>query len=79
MMKQVNLTLSDEEYEVLVREAGKRMVVSGKWLAVTTLTYELLKPVIANINGSTPTETPNNDSEQDNEQDNEQETNPNIG
>jgi len=71
-MKQMNLTMNDEEYETLVKEAGKRMMESGKWLAVTTLTHELLKPIIANLNGSMPPQEPTNDSEQDEEQ----ETNP---
>ena len=67
MMKQVGLTITDEHYELLVREAGKRMSETGKITAIATLAYELLAPSIENMNGNLPTHTPTNDSEQDNE------------
>jgi len=54
-MKQVNVTMKDKEYEVLVREIGKRMHESGKLTRIGTLAYELLKPSIAKLNGDKPT------------------------
>ena len=67
MMLLLNMTITDEEYKLLVMEAGGRMAATGKWLATTTLAYELLKPQIAKLNGGPPP--------QDNKQDAEQEDN----
>ena len=53
MMKQVNITMTDEDYEVLVVEAAKLQVESRKVYRVATLAYELLKPTIASLNGNT--------------------------
>ena len=67
-MKQVNLTITDEDYELLVVEAAKQQVVKKKVVRVSALLYDLAKPVIANLNGSSPTATPTNDSKPDEEQ-----------
>lgn len=61
-MKQVNVTLTDEEHEVLVREAGKRMAISGKPTPIGALAHELLVPAINGLNGNQP---PSKDSELD--------------
>ena len=53
-MKQVNITVTDEEYEILVREAGKRMAISGKLTPISTLAHELLVPAISGLNGTQP-------------------------
>jgi len=53
-MKQVNVAITDEEYEVLVKEIGKRMAISGKLIGVGTLAHELLMPAISGLNGSQP-------------------------
>ena len=59
-MPQVNMTIDDERYAILVREVGRRMTASGKILKLSTLAAELLNPAIDNLNGQTPTQ----DSEQ---------------
>ena len=63
-MKQVNMSISDEHYAVLVREAAKRQLVKGKLVKVASLSYELLKPTIVSLNGSKPTEKPTEDNKQ---------------
>ena len=60
-MPQVNMTIDDERYAILVREVGRRMTASGKILKLSTLAAELLNPAIDNLNGQTPTQ----DSEQE--------------
>jgi len=75
-MKQVNITLTDEEYELLVVEAAKQQAEKRAVIRISTLAGELLKPVIANLNGNSPAETPTQDTEQVEKQDDEQETNP---
>jgi hypothetical protein len=55
MMKQVNMYLRDEDYELLVREVGKRMADTGKLVKVATLAHELLRPALDNLrNGNSP-------------------------
>jgi hypothetical protein len=49
MMKQVNMYLRDEDYELLVREVGKRMADTGKLVKVATLAHELLRPALDNL------------------------------
>jgi len=46
-MKQVNMTITDEEYTILVKETGKRIAKTGKLMTVTTLAHELLLESIA--------------------------------
>jgi len=75
-MKQVNITLTDEEYELLVVEAAKQQAEKRAVIRISTLAGELLKPVIANLNGNSPAKTPTQDTEQVEKQDDEQETNP---
>ena len=57
-MPQVNITISKEDHEVLVKEAGKRMTTTGKITSVAALAGELLKPAIHNLNGNTPPPIP---------------------
>ena len=67
-MKQVNLTMTDEDYKALVVEAGKRQLETEKVCRVATLAYDLLKPTIASLNGNAspqdanPIETPQTNS-----------------
>lgn len=49
-MKHVNITLTDEEYTILVKEAGRHMAETGKIKGIATLAYELLRPAIAALN-----------------------------
>ena len=46
-MKYVNITMTDEEYAILVKEAGRHMAKTGKVKGIATLAYELLLPAIA--------------------------------
>ena len=64
-MPQVNLTLSSEEYELLVVEAAKRQVEKRKVIRISSLAHELLKPVIAALTNTPPNETPTNESKSD--------------
>lgn len=75
-MKQVNVYVTDEEYTLLVKEAGRIMQETGKHMPLGRLAGLLVSPEIAKLNGSPPTAVPNEDSKQDDKQDNEQETNP---
>ena len=67
-MKQVNLTITDEDHAKLVVEAGKRQVESGKIIRISSLAYELLKPTIASLNNNPPTDTPTEKQTQDDKQ-----------
>ncbi len=49
-MKQVNVSLPDEVYEILVKEVGKRMVETGEVFTVSALAANLLMPEINNLN-----------------------------
>ncbi len=69
-MKQVNMTIADEDFTVLVIEAAKRQLESGNIIRVSSLAYDLLKPTIANLNG-TPIKAPQQDSNSVDKQDNE--------
>lgn len=60
-MKQVNIWLTDERYELLVKEAGKRMAQTGKLIKVSTLATTLLNPALDTLNGNKPTEKPSQD------------------
>ena len=57
-MKQVNITITDEQHEILVKEIGNRMAVSGKLITIGKLARELIGPAINGINGSQPTNKP---------------------
>jgi len=53
-MQQVNLTITDEDHAILIRESGKYMMETGKIKKVATLAYELLRPAIVALNDSKP-------------------------
>ena len=67
-MKQVNLTITDEEYELLVVEAAKRQSQLRKVIRISSLAHELLKPIIASLNNNPPTDTPTEKQTQDDKQ-----------
>ena len=67
-MPQLSLSFTDEEYEVLVAEAGRRQTQTRKIYHVNKLVGELMHKVIADLNGNMPpTNTPTEDSKQDDE------------
>ena len=66
-MQQVNLTITDEDHAILIRESGKYMMETGKIKKVATLAYELLRPAIAALNSdSAPGENPKIESKENN-------------
>jgi hypothetical protein len=72
-MKQVNMTLSDEAYAILVKEAAKRQLESGKVIKIASLAAELFMPVVNSLNGNSPAETPTQDTKPEEKQENKQE------
>jgi hypothetical protein len=54
-MKQVNVSLPDDLYEILVREVGKRMVETGEVFSVSALAADLLVPKIKSFNDNKDT------------------------
>ena len=72
MKKQLNLFIDEEDHAILVKEVGKRMNETGKYLSLVSVAYDLLKPEIARLNGQTPSEDNIQDSKQDDKQDSSQ-------
>ena len=66
-MAQVNVTISDEAYEILVEESAKRQLISKKVVRIGTIAAELLEPAILALNSdsapnSAPGENPKTES-----------------
>jgi len=54
-MKQVNLLIEDEAYELLTKEAGKRQALTGKKTYITKIICEQIEPYLTNLrNGTSP-------------------------
>ena len=68
MSRQVNLWITDEDYKILVKEAARRQLETGKIVKIATLASELVKPAIARLNGQTPSEDNIQESKQDDKQ-----------
>lgn len=51
-MKQVNMTLPDDVYELLVKEAARRQLASGKVIRVSYLAAELCVHAVHTMNGN---------------------------
>ena len=48
MMKQVNLTMTDEEYSNLIKETGRRQAETGIVYKPTTVAMNIIREVLAN-------------------------------
>ena len=65
---QVSIMFSNEEYELLMKEAGKRQALTGKKTFLTTIIREQIEPYLVSLrNGNVPP------TKQESKQDNEQE------
>ena len=64
IMKQVNVWLTDEVHIELVKEAGRRMQTTGKYVTISRLAADIIIESV-NSNGSQPTKDAIQDSELD--------------
>ncbi len=53
-MPQVNVTITDEEYTVLVKEINKHMEDTGKMIGIATMLGRVVRPAIAALNDAKP-------------------------
>lgn len=71
-MPQVNMSINDEHYAILVKEAARRQLESGKIVKIASVAYELLRPEIAKLNGQAPSEDDIQDTNPDDKQERSQ-------